>query len=268
MIWLGVTSFSLFVIEAFADYCGDELFCDSPYRCCETKRGCCYDSMLHHSKHFRLQIWNMWYFWFLIIFMMMSCFGGCGYYRRRRLALLTQSPSPPLRPTPRHVLSLQRHGRQRRANQESRNTAAYNYFAYNGPGVIPPETSGLPPAYAEVMSQPAMYPPNKVELPPYPGLVKPDGQMMYSPQGPQVDPISEPAPPPYSEFQYGPPPSEGAAAHIPTGVPAVGPEQMPPSTDHSCQPMPSPAQTSDASQVASVMNAEGSNNSNNNSTCP
>jgi hypothetical protein len=204
MVWGIVLSLlTVFIYEVFADYCGDSLFCDAPYKCCEMKKGCCYDSMLHNSRHFRLQIWNMWYFWFLIIFMMMSCFGGCGYYRRRRLAMLTRTPNPPpLRPT----TILEPAQRRTRIRSYEGNTRQLNFFAYIGPGVSLPEpVSNLPPAYAEVVNQPVLYPSNKMELPPYPGNDKPeDGHFGFVPPPTSMITNQETClPPPYTEYTYG-----------------------------------------------------------------
>lgn len=197
-----IVTFLLLIYEVLADFCGENIFCHSPYKCCETKKGCCYDSMLHNSQHFRLQIWNMWYFWFLIIFMMMSCFGGCGYYRRRRLAMLSRSSSPPAT-RPNTVLVSYPRARCSRSQEGSRQ---FNFFAYNGPGLNGPEpVSNLPPAYAEVINQPNLYPINKVQLPPYPGNDKPeDGYLMYSQQGSALLPPPPDAnlPPPYSEHNF------------------------------------------------------------------
>uniref|UniRef100_A0A0B6YMM4 WW domain binding protein VOPP1 n=1 Tax=Arion vulgaris TaxID=1028688 RepID=A0A0B6YMM4_9EUPU len=206
MVWLTVISLLTIVCEVFADYCGDNLFCDSPYKCCATKRGCCYDVvLLNNSRHYRLQIWNMWYFWFLIIFMMMSCFGGCGYYRRRRLSMLTRTSNRlPLRPT----AILEPTQRRTRSRSHEGSAQQFNFFAYIGPGVTLPEPiSNLPPAYAEVINQPVQYPFSKIELPPYPGNDKPDDDHLAfaSPPPPSSSmlPHQETClPPPYSEHTY------------------------------------------------------------------
>uniref|UniRef100_A0A2C9LN03 WW domain binding protein VOPP1 n=1 Tax=Biomphalaria glabrata TaxID=6526 RepID=A0A2C9LN03_BIOGL len=140
-------SFVSFFSEVLSDYCGEDKFCHSPYKCCESRKECCYDSMLHSNQLFRLQIWNMWYFWLLVIFMLMSCFGGCGYYRRRRLALMSRSSSLT---RPDTILPAPCHSSTRRSrNQEG--SRQFNFFAYNGPGFNGPEpVSNLPPAYYEV----------------------------------------------------------------------------------------------------------------------
>ena len=89
--------------------------------------------------------------------MMMSCFGGCGYYRRRRLALLSHSPgSSPTGHSP--SISPSHTGGCRRGHE--RHGRQFNLFAYNGPGNVgmypipqyhqPPLVASMPPAYAEV----------------------------------------------------------------------------------------------------------------------
>ncbi|CAG5117911.1 unnamed protein product [Candidula unifasciata] len=221
MVWLTVTLLLALVCEVFSDYCEESIFCDAPYKCCEMKKGCCYDSMLHSSKHFRLQIWNMWYFWFLVIFMMMSCFGGCGYYRRRRLAMLTRTSHPSQLRTATVLEPVQRRSRCRSTEGQPQQ---FNFFAYIGSGVsLPPPVSNLPPAYAEVISQPSPYPYNKVELPPYPGSDKPeDHHYPFTPLSSTVHHHDTTMPPPYNEYYYGheqPPlpvvPSGNSAPYIP-----------------------------------------------------
>lgn len=67
----------------------------------------------------------------------MSCFGGCGYYRRRRLAALQQSAE--IQPSRCHVTH------ERCANTRQ------SYYAYTGPGADPvPDVLHLPPPYTEV----------------------------------------------------------------------------------------------------------------------
>uniref|UniRef100_A0A0B7BU41 WW domain binding protein VOPP1 n=1 Tax=Arion vulgaris TaxID=1028688 RepID=A0A0B7BU41_9EUPU len=205
MAWLATISLLTIVCEAFADYCGENIFCHTPYRCCDQRKGCCYDVTLVSNKHIRPQIWNMWYFWFLIIFMMMSCFGGCGYYRRRRMALLTRVPN---HLSARHaaVISPMERRSSRGSDGSSRQ---FNFFAYNGPGSnLPvPFVSNLPPPYAEVVDQPDLYPINKLELPPYPGSYKPDDyQAALLPPGSSTLPPHESSlPPPYCEYSSEPP---------------------------------------------------------------
>lgn len=80
--------------------------------------------------------------------MMMSCFGGCGYYRRRRLAMLTRSSAA--QPTRPNVILTPCQRAQRTTIQDG--NRQFNFFAYSGPGFNGPEAiSNLPPAYNEVM---------------------------------------------------------------------------------------------------------------------
>lgn len=110
----------------------------------------------------------------------MSCFGGCGYYRRRRLAALQQSAE--IQPSRCHVTH------ERCANTRQ------SYYAYTGPGADPvPDVLHLPPPYTEVMNQPNLYPVNKVDLPPYPGPPSAKGESSCLP-GDTIHP------PPYTEL--------------------------------------------------------------------
>jgi len=198
MNYLGILLFVLFVFdEVYAEFCGggDDLWCRDPSFCCNGENRCCTEQPVPRYSHnnFRMRIWNMWYFWFLIIFMMMSCFGGCGYYRRRRLALMTPSRSPPLRPAGRTILSP--HHNRGMGPQPVVDASPYNYFVFSGAGPMQPQVTNMPPAYAEVMRQPGLFPPNKVELPPYPGPDKPA-------DAPSMSTVNEVSPPPYAEFQH------------------------------------------------------------------
>lgn len=126
----------------------------------------------------------MWYFWFILIFILMSCFGGCGYWRRRQL-LLAQ------------------HQQHMMGHYDNYHTPS-NRGTYNGPhltlpvfpanydpsifvgggggtavharnigdyGAHPPSQQFFPspPPYSEVVAKPEVWPPSKDELPPYPG---------------------------------------------------------------------------------------------------
>ena len=44
-----------------------------------------------YGGYYRFSSWNMWYFWFLIIFLLLSCLGVCGYWRRRQWMLSFQN---------------------------------------------------------------------------------------------------------------------------------------------------------------------------------
>jgi len=121
--------------------------------------------------------------WFILIFILMSCFGGCGYWRRRQL-LLAQ------------------HQQHMMGHYDNYHTSG-NRVTYNGPhltmpvfaaGYDPsifvggggaavharnigdfganPQTQQFfpsPPPYSEVVAKPEVWPPSKDELPPYPG---------------------------------------------------------------------------------------------------
>lgn len=170
--------------EVFSEYCGDNKYCQTPYKCCANSQACCYDEdSSRYTRGFKLHVWNMWYFWLVIIFVLMSCFGGCGYYRRRRIAALQQTPS-------------QSPARSCASRFRRHHNPAPDYYAYTGPGAnATPDILHLPPPYTEVMQQPGLYPVNKMELPPYPG--PPEGAKdeesgtLYRPETAN--------PPPYSE---------------------------------------------------------------------
>jgi len=128
----------------------------------------------------------------------MSCFGGCGYYRRRRMAALQQTvvTSPVGRRIARNPL-------QRRHTPDSvQHTALY---AYTGPGADVMHSAQLPPPYAEVIQQPNMYPINKVELPPYPGPPAQKGDTSRADD-------DEVSPPPYCEVAIPPAAVGGGSA--------------------------------------------------------
>ncbi|KAK3108994.1 hypothetical protein FSP39_020426, partial [Pinctada imbricata] len=169
-------------------------------RCCGSS--CCYDDDRHMTYEYRISFWNLWYFWFVILFILMSCFGGCGYYKQRQRYAQSQNT---------FFGSI---GRDRSTTH--RNNGAIivdhthpSYYAYSGPGAdIPAEVTMQPPPYSEVVTQPVLYPANKSDLPPYPGfdttpvvpLDQPQSGMPAS-STPVVNQASStmPAPPAYSE---------------------------------------------------------------------
>ncbi|XP_076472116.1 uncharacterized protein LOC143301598 isoform X2 [Babylonia areolata] len=158
--------------------------CQSPLKCCADSLKCCYDYGHNNNSYirgFKFRVWNMWYFWLVVIFIMMSCFGGCGYYRRQRLAAMQLSASAT--PTsPRRVC----------VTSQRRTVPPSGLYAYTGPGADSGSTAALPPPYAEVMQQPSLYPMSKAELPPYPGPPADKDPM-------QVGNADEVSPPPYCE---------------------------------------------------------------------
>lgn len=173
--------------KVIAEYCGDNKYCQEPYKCCVNSQACCYDDDSNrYTRGFKLHVWNMWYFWLVIIFILMSCFGGCGYYRRRRLAALQQS-SPATSPARTYPSRFHR--------RLCRPTPSQENFAYAGPEIDgTPVNMHLPPPYTEVMQQPGLYPVNKMNLPPYPG--PPDAKDAESGTVCQQGTVN---PPPYSE---------------------------------------------------------------------
>ncbi|KAL4222678.1 hypothetical protein ACF0H5_018719 [Mactra antiquata] len=157
-----VVIFISVVSEVLADICGDGTRCARGMECCST--GCC-DLDSHdiddrrYTYGYRLSIWNMWYFWFVILFLMMSCFGGCGYYKHR------QRFGQPVRDHRSFFSYL--------ADPYSRNSGRVLSLEHGG---YPDRTMGgyvisrtpdanlaasmAPPPYTEVVSNPGMFPPN------------------------------------------------------------------------------------------------------------
>ncbi|XP_064614272.1 WW domain binding protein 1-like [Liolophura sinensis] len=139
-------------------------YCNAPSRCCGSD--CCTDQDYDASmiRYYRWNLWNMWYFWFIIVFILMSCFGGCGYYKRRQMLFARQRASG---------LSLAPPPRSTHRNSRTPVSVAMpiypHAYAYSGPGADPGAYFMAPPPYSEVVSQPDLYPVNKSELPPYPG---------------------------------------------------------------------------------------------------
>ncbi|XP_071102774.1 uncharacterized protein [Haliotis cracherodii] len=203
--------------EALAENCGNDIHCFSPYTCCANVKSCCYDrdAQDNFRRSYKLHIWNMWYFWFVIIFIMMSCFGGCGYYRRRRMATLHQQRQ-------RAPITTRRTNHIR--GSSTRNSQSY--LAYVGPAASdPPEISFLPPPYSEVSSHPGMYPENKADLPPQYSLIasnyagSPSPPMALNAQDLAAGTNNMPKPPPYCEVAApanNPAPSLAEASAAPT----------------------------------------------------
>ncbi|XP_063422240.1 WW domain binding protein VOPP1-like [Mytilus trossulus] len=144
------------VVQVVAETCSNGIICNSPYTCCHGN--CCHDNDDDYIYGYRMSFWNLWYFWFIILFVLMSCFGGCGYYKQRQRIIRRRTGSPA------------------RSNRRSRtiiltNTGETNptSYAYSGPGAEPYSNVYQPPPYSEVMLHPGLYPTNKENLPPYPG---------------------------------------------------------------------------------------------------
>nr|XP_011452403.2 WW domain binding protein 1-like [Crassostrea gigas] len=124
--------------------------------CCEGH--CCVEDQESVSYTYRISFWNLWYFWFVILFILMSCFGGCGYYKHKQRLLLM--------PRDTYV---------NRGRTSARTTPGLglipSHTAAASPQTEPitlqPSISILPPPYSEV----ANLPKNQFEAkpPPYPG---------------------------------------------------------------------------------------------------
>ncbi|XP_045167381.1 uncharacterized protein LOC123530692 isoform X2 [Mercenaria mercenaria] len=193
-----LVSFALFlgclISDVVAEICDDGSRCTGGKHCCSI--GCCYgdddDDDRRYTYGYRLSIWNMWYFWFVILFLMMSCFGGCGYYKHRQ-RLVTGQPvrghrnflsilTEPYNGGTARVLTVENGG-----YPENR-----GYVLSRGPD---PNlaASMAPPPYTEVMNNPGLFPPNtKLGVP---GGHTHTGSILHN-----TEPTSQmPQPPPYTE---------------------------------------------------------------------
>ncbi|KAL5006635.1 hypothetical protein ScPMuIL_015441 [Solemya velum] len=125
----------------------------------------------------------MWYFWFVILFILMSCFGGCGYYKQRQRLIQNRGSNRPF-------FFLGRNSRQPGTTRQATGVVIardpQSYYAYSNPSAeIAQDPTLHPPAYSEVVSQPGLYPYNKSSMPAFPTEPKNEASM--------------PQPPPYSE---------------------------------------------------------------------
>ncbi|KAK2163295.1 hypothetical protein LSH36_82g04058, partial [Paralvinella palmiformis] len=177
------------------------LRCEEPHKCCGAT--CCIPTDLehHYRSQLRWSVWNMWYFWFVILFVLMSCFGGCSYYRRHQLLLArhqavfgeSSRTYPDWQFSPSFPVSLfsgfsTQNSQQRAAasNSASTTTTTTTVQPVYPDAQISTQIFPSPPAYSEVVSHPDVYPPNKdPELPPYPGQ-----QTAFAGNGVQLPPYS------------------------------------------------------------------------------
>ncbi|KAL3832450.1 hypothetical protein ACJMK2_024092 [Sinanodonta woodiana] len=173
-------------------------------RCCG--RTCCYEAddldetRSHYSYGYRLSIWNMWYFWFVVLFVLMSCLGGCGYYKQRQRMIRSRSNS-----SLGFFSSLQPRSSSRRSrgNMATVMLEPSNNLPYGNtgpPNMTPyPDLTLSPPPYSEVVSQPDLYPVNKSNLPLYPGDQIINTQSGQHPLTVCGNVSQFPQPPPYTE---------------------------------------------------------------------
>ncbi|XP_077978548.1 uncharacterized protein LOC144433986 [Glandiceps talaboti] len=144
----------LVISEVSAEYCSDYGHsCSPPEYCCSYT--CC-KAYTHYS------FWSMWYFWCIIVFVLMACFGGCGYYRRRHLLVRGRGQ-------PTTVVFASTHPAQTVSSQNTQNVQM--------PHVIerPVGDFPAPPPYSEVTSKPDMYPKTDSMASPYPPSYPPAG---------------------------------------------------------------------------------------------
>ncbi|GAB6030514.1 hypothetical protein CHUAL_007376 [Chamberlinius hualienensis] len=172
--WLILAIGSLFIFKhAMCNAECDEFDCLPFQECCEGK--CCLNNIYPGKTNERTDIptrilsydyysysfWNVWYFWFIMIFLTISCVGGCGYWRCHRYHHHHQLSH--------HQIDSNRFQRERCNSQ----THVQEFELPNGPpnnrqfpnSTLPPLRfihhvgSYLhPPPYNEVTSKPDMYP--------------------------------------------------------------------------------------------------------------
>ncbi|CAH1789156.1 unnamed protein product, partial [Owenia fusiformis] len=191
--------FSQIISQAFASYC------EAAGKICSGSEYCCTSGCCMYRYHYTWSVWNMWYFWFIIIFVLMSCFGGCGYWKRRQWMMSQQRAH------------MQANAHQQTTGQPMPGMPVYPYV-YDNPyatteTTAPPQGAfPTPPAYSEVISKPNQFPGSKTDLPPYPGFTQAPLNTVSSP-GPVAGP---PAPPPYAAT----PTVQATPQAAPTGPPA------------------------------------------------
>ncbi|XP_061185745.1 WW domain binding protein VOPP1-like [Saccostrea echinata] len=122
--------------------------------CCEGR--CCVNDEETISYTYRISFWNLWYFWFVVLFILMSCFGGCGYYKHRQ-----------------RLLMMPRDTFVHRGRPNARNTPGFGIMptpatvSNSRPAQEQTSVSVLPPPYSEVAKQPRDH--FETKPPPYPG---------------------------------------------------------------------------------------------------
>ncbi|XP_070566466.1 actin-binding protein WASF2-like [Ptychodera flava] len=162
-------------------------FCSGYGHSCNAPEYCCSYTCCRPYKHY--SFWSMWYFWCIVVFVLMACFGGCGYYRRRQV-LIQRSGQP------RAVVF---------ASTTTHTVASQEPYSQQAPppGFVehPSGTFPAPPPYSEVTSKPYMYPKADGPSPPYlpPGSYYPPPNLQYQGQAPPPMsqlPAYEPSAPP------------------------------------------------------------------------
>ncbi|XP_071957204.1 uncharacterized protein [Antedon mediterranea] len=149
--------------------CGGQHYCDDYDQYCCNIDECCYYTTYSY--------WNLWYFWFIIIFVLMTCFGGCGYYRRQYIHTSTGQRIP--------------------VNQTTYLTAGVQptVVPVHGPyqqsaAMAPAGAFQSPPPYSEVTKQ-NVYPPNPAQAQyyqyqsqfyPYPAAAQPTHNLPPPPE--------------------------------------------------------------------------------------
>ncbi|XP_014676063.1 PREDICTED: splicing factor 1-like [Priapulus caudatus] len=171
-------------------YGGTYYQCPGGKECCNnvSQGGCCnprqpslptYGYNNDHNTYYGvhhytlLSFWNMWYFWFIVISLLIACFGVCGYWRRRHMWNL-YGPGPysgmhGMVPPSRYLM-----GNRMPGNYRQRFSGYPSLFIHHDagqPASLPMGSFPEPPPYSEVVAKPESYPPPYAEdtdsLPPY-----------------------------------------------------------------------------------------------------
>ncbi|XP_052223571.1 vesicular, overexpressed in cancer, prosurvival protein 1-like isoform X2 [Dreissena polymorpha] len=177
-----------------AEICDDGTKCSQAYYCC--RAGCCFGSRdsiddvndRRYAYGYRLSIWNMWYFWFVVLFLMMMCFGGCGYYKQRQ-RLTARGLQGQGRPS--FISIFQATRRQRRNMGHAPTPQSDLMMVYPDPVM---SNSFAPPPYNEVVSHPSMFPPSTKTS--YPSNAH---NYLQGPTSFSESSVQMPQPPPYNE---------------------------------------------------------------------
>lgn len=161
-----VTLTTIILPVTYANYCdGYGHSCPAPQECCGNT--CCRDK--YGYSNMRWSVWNMWYFWFIVILIMMTCFGSCGYWRRRQLLLAQQHhmgttqhhPNTVQQPYCMHYTAASApYSRPVRCHMATMGVPVYPNYGYPVAPEALPEAQGMfpaPPPYAEVVSKPGVY---------------------------------------------------------------------------------------------------------------
>ncbi|XP_033639506.1 extensin-like [Asterias rubens] len=221
----------IFVTQVNAELCPDtdNVYCDYGQYCCGGSL-CCTD---YDGGYYSYGFWNIWYFWFIVFFILMTCCGGCGFYRRRQ-AYMNGNRSTIIA-GPGTIIPPPRGGTIPTGAYPAQPISTGPQSYYQGP-----------PTYDEAVNKPYMYP--KTEPYGQPPVMPINGATPYPQANPAYPPTSpNPAYPPaapnpaYPQAAPNPayPPTSPNAAYPPTtGYPYPATTDTP--SNPTATPMPEP----------------------------